>query len=112
MNKDNLAPYKTITNGDMSAATLTSTPTNIINKDNVAIALVWTGSPVGTFAVNVSQDKTTWIPLTLSTTPVASGSAGSIGLDLNQLAFPHIQVVYTKTSGTGTLNCTISAKQV
>jgi hypothetical protein len=109
-------------------AQLISAVTNIKYKDSVAIQLKWTGTPTGTFTVDGSLDYNpglpqsgappgganngTWTSLVLSPAPVASGAAGNILLNLNQLAFPWIRVTYTNASGTGTLTGYISAKSL
>lgn len=106
-------------------ATLTSLPSNILYKDSVAIALNYTGTPNGTFSVQGSNDYNpglpqsagtvnagTWVALSLSPAPVASGSAANILLNLNQLAFPWIRVQYTNTSSTGVLTGNIVAKSL
>lgn len=107
----------------MSQATVTSAVTNIQFHDNIGIELVWTGTPTGSFAVQVSanydQDQNgnvlnsgNWVSVTLSPTVSAAGSADSAYIDLNQLSAPWIRVVYTKSGGTGTLNGWITGKTV
>ena len=117
--KNFLPPFKIITAGDMSQASLTSTVTDIRYLDNIALQLVMTGTPTGTFAVQVSSDYNpvtgvagTFIPITLSPAPAATGGAQNIYIDLNQLATPFIRVVYTRSAGSGTLDITITAKSV
>jgi len=121
-NSKNFLPViQVITAGDMSA-NVTGPATNISYLDNVAMQLNFTGTPTGTFSVEGSLDHKEYngqivnagnfIPLSLATTPVASGAAGQILLDLNQLSFPYIRIVYTRTSGTGSLDAFISAKAV
>ena len=107
-----LTPYTIINAGDMSAATVTSLVTNIKNYDDVSIYLSWTGTPVGTFAIygNHSNDTTNGVPLTLTPSPTAAGSAGSILIDMKLLSFPYIYVIYTKGSSTGVLTGTIAGK--
>lgn len=128
-----LLPSKTITDGDMSAASITSLVTEIQYLDDVGIQLNWTGSPVGTFAIQVSADykrydptrKMTaaglWTPLVLTywdgaafvtSTSVPTSVGSPIFLDLALLSAPFIRVVYTKGSGSGTLQCTITGKMV
>ena len=130
--KNNLRQFQSITSGDMSTVSITSAVTSIQWLDNVGIQLNFSGSPVGTFAVQVSADYAQdtegnvqnpghWIPLVLtyfisggftSDTSVPTSVGSPIYLDLNQLSAPWIRVVYTKGSGTGTLNAFITAKLV
>lgn len=117
--KNNLLSFRSIVDGDMSLSSLTSTVTDIQFLDNIAIQSNFTGSPVGVIAIQVSADYArdfmgnvtnsgNW-----ATVASASTSGGSpIYFDLNQLAAPYIRVVYTKTSGSGTLNCILSAKML
>lgn len=121
--KGSLFQYHNIVNGNMASATITSAVTNIEFLDNIGLQLVFTGAPVGSFAVQVSasydQDSLgnvlnagTWTAITLTPAPIASGAGGDIYIDINQTSSPWIRVVYTKTSGTGTLNSFITAKAV
>jgi hypothetical protein len=111
-------------------STLTSAVTCIQHLDNLGMQFNWTGSPVGTFQVQVSadyaQDETgnvtnagqwTAIPLnylltgTMTTATTIPTSVGSpVYLDLNQLSAPWIRAVYTNASSTGTLNAFITGK--
>lgn len=130
--KSNLLNYQTISSGDMSAASLTSSVTNIQFLDDIGVQFNFSGSPVGSFAVQVSADYAqdtfgnvtnpgNWAPLTFSyfngaTTITATSiptSAGSpIYIDMALLSAPWIRAVYTKVSGTGTLDAYITAKVV
>ncbi len=128
-----LRPSQTITNGDMSQASLTSLVTEIQYIDDIGVQLDWTGSPVGNFQVQVSSNykrydpsnKTTnsgtWVPLVLSYwngsifvtgTDIPTSLGSPIYLDLALLSAPFARIVYTKTSGTGTLQCNITGKAV
>ncbi len=130
--KNVLLPVKTITDGDMSQATLTSLVTEIQYLDDVGIQLSWSGSPVGTFAIQVSADykrydltnKETaaglWTPLVLTywdgaqfvtATSIPTSLGSPIFLDMALLSAPFMRVVYTKGSASGTLQCTITGKQ-
>lgn len=117
--KNNLLKFQNITNGDMSQASITSAVTSIQFLDNISIQLNFTGSPVGIAAVQVSADHSqdmfgnvtvagNWV--TVSSASMVGGSP--IYFDLNQLSAPFIRVVYTRTSGSGTLNGFISAKML
>ena len=114
-----LPPYQIINAQSMTGTNvITSSITDIRNIDNVALELVWTGTPTGTFSVQCSIDYNpqlqagTWTALTLSPSPAASGSASSALIDLNQLGSPYIRVQYTNASSTGTLNGWIAGKAV
>lgn len=121
--KNNLVKYQTITAGDMSTASLTSAITNIQFLDNIGIQLNFTGAPEGIFDVQVSADYAqdefgnvtnvgNWIDLVLNPVPSASGSADSVYIDIIQTSAPWIRVVYTRDTGTGTLNAFITAKMI
>lgn len=121
--KNFLPPFTIITAGDMSQASLTSTIVNIQYLDNICISFVFSGSPVGTFSIEGSNTYNqtpegsitsvgTWTPIVLNPVAIAAGTSGSVLLDLNQLSFPWIRAIYTKTSGTGTLTATISGKML
>lgn len=121
--KNQLTKFQNITNGDMSTASITSPATAIHFMDDIGVQFNFTGAPVGTFEVQVSidymqdqegniQDPGHWIPITLNPSPIAAGVAGQIYIDLNMLSSPWIRVVYTRTSGTGTLNAFITGKEV
>lgn len=108
--------------------TLTSNAVGIQFMDNISMQMVWTGSPTGAFAVQGSLDYKqlapggvipptienagTWTAITLSPSPAATGSSGDWLLDLNQLSFPWIRIVYTPVSGSGNLNVTVAGKEV
>jgi hypothetical protein len=77
----------------------------------MGIQLVWTGTPTGTFDIQVSLDHRqdaygnvtnpgTWSSLTISPSPSSpAGSASNTYIDINQLSAPYVRVVYTKGSG-------------
>lgn len=97
----------------------TSSVVEILNLDNVYLQLDITGTPTGSFDVQVSSNHNedelgnvlnagTWISLILTPAPaVVAGSPTDIGIDCNQLGAPYLRVVYTNASGTGavTVNC-------
>jgi hypothetical protein len=113
---------------------ITSSAVNIQFMDNVGVQLNFSGSPVGTFQVQVSADYAfdeignvtvensgNWTPVTLSyllggtltfATSVPTSQGSPIYLDLNQLSAPWLRVVYTNSSGSGTLNCFVTGKEI
>jgi len=130
--KNNLSSFPTISAGDMSQATLTSAVTDIQWLDDIGIQFTWSGSPTGTFQIQVSADYNQdfmgnvdssghWVPLVITywngsawvtgtTIPTSVGSP--IYVDLALLSAPYIRCVYTKASGSGTLTATITGKMV
>lgn len=122
--KNALLPVHFIKSQSMTGSS-SSAPQPIQWVDNVSIQLNFTGTPTGVFQVLGSLDYSpggpvypipanagNFVPITLPTVPVASGAAGQILLDLNQLSFPWIKVVYTPSGGAGTLDGYISTKEV
>lgn len=122
--KNALTPYK-IFDGIVMSANRESIPTNINWLDNVGIVLSFTGTPQGHFEVQVSNDYQpaqmpnsvpvnagTWITVPLDNIPVAGGVDDTVAIDLNQLPFQWVKVVYVRSSGTGTLNGQIVSKSV
>lgn len=117
-----LAPYHVISAQSMTGD-VTGAATNIQYLDNVSIQLNFTGTPTGTFSIQGSLDHAesspgvvtnagNWIAITLPTSPAASGSAGNILIDMQELSFPWVRIVYTHASGTGTLDAYISGKSI
>lgn len=110
--KNVLVPYKII-DSEVMHADITSAVTAIQFLDNISMQINWTSSPTGTFDVQGSLDYEIdyvgnvvhaghWASLGLS--PSISGGS-PILLDLNQLSFPYVRLVFTDTfieSGTVT----------
>lgn len=112
--KSLLKPYKILNAVDI-ATNQTSNPTNVEGIDNFCIELEWSGTtPVGVVTVETaSQDAggnySTWKSIDFGATISISGASG------NHLLFvkadsQFYRVVYTATSGTGTLTAIISGK--
>jgi len=120
--KNTLLKFQNITNGAMSG-NITSPATNIQFMDDIGVQLNFTGTPTGTFQIQVSidyaqdaegniQNAGNWIPINLPSSPVASGGSGFIYIDLNMLSAPWIRVVYIASSGVGVLNSFLTGKEV
>jgi hypothetical protein len=112
-----LKKAKVINAGDMSG-NLTSSAVDIEFLDNIGVQFNFTGTPTGTFDVQISMDYNTqtgagnWISLVFSTAPAASGSANQIYIDMNQMSAPYMRVKYTATSGTGSLDAFVCGKEI
>jgi hypothetical protein len=84
---------------------------NVQYLDNIYFTLKFTGTPTGTFAVQGSGDGgVTWQNITLNTSPVASGAADQIGIEINQAPMPLLRVSYTRVSGTGSMDVWVTGK--
>lgn len=108
------------TTGNM-AATVHSVPSNIKMMSLAGYDLSWTGTPVGTFTVEVSNSYTqdpngnainagNWTALTLSTAVTATGAAGGAFIDIDAVSASWMRLTYTPSSGTGILTAIFSAK--
>jgi|ERR1019366_6402085 hypothetical protein len=115
-----LSPQQVITNGDMTS-TVTSLVTILQTTGKASYDISWTGTPTGTFNVQVSNTYTqdssgqpanpgNWTTLTLSAPTLASGSSGNGFIDVTVTGAYAIRLQYAATSGTGTLNATIAGK--
>lgn len=103
----NLYNYKIIDSQSM-ATSLTSSAADMSNLDGYAIFAQWTGSPVGTIKLKVSVDSITYVDLSGSETVV--NGAGDALWEVPIAFYDKVQVVFTRTSGTGTLNAQINGK--
>lgn len=111
-----------ITDGNLANASITSEVTILQTISKLSYTFSWVGSsPVGTIDVQVSNDYRqngqgavsnpgTWNSLTLSATPSISGNTGNGVIEIESLASYAIRVVYTRASGTGTVQCQIVGK--
>ena len=90
--------------------------------DNMSFQATWSGAtPVGTLDVQVSNDHQenggvvvnagTWTSI-YDSVPAVSGNTGSLFLNIAAIAAAFIRVVYTKTSGTGTLSCYFNGRSI
>ncbi len=99
-----------VVDGDMSS-NITSPSTNILHLDRIGYQISWTGTPNGSFSVEVSNDDSTWVALTLSASVTASGSADDAFIDVES-ACKFIRLKYTASSSTGTLQAHITGKSI
>lgn len=118
--RSHIKPFPVVTAASMGAS-VTSTPTIIENITGVGYDVRWTGTPVGTFSVQISntysvdamgntKNAGTWTPVTLSSPITAAGSADNAFINLAGVESYAVRLVYTRTSGTGILDAVISGK--
>jgi hypothetical protein len=100
---------------------LTSEVTIINFMTGIGYDIVWTGTPTGTFSVEVSNTYSldaagkvanagNWTAVDLSGPIVAAGTPDNAFINMAGLEAYAIRLVYTRTSGTGTLNATVCGK--
>lgn len=115
-----MKPHPVLTASSM-ATSLTSEVTILNQKSGAGYDLNWTGAPVGSFSVEISNTVTldaegnvdvpgSWTPVTLTTNITASGSPDNAFINLAGLECYAVRLVFTRTSGTGTLNAVICGK--
>lgn len=107
--KNVLLPINILSNGNMSG-TLISNVVNVPYLDNISVQFNFTGSPNGSFFVDVSLDNINWIELPISPALVTTSSPA--GADINQTGFTYLRARYVPVSGTGTLNVILSGKSI
>ncbi len=103
-----LAVDQMLTGCDVATTSCTSGAESIAQWRQASVQAVFTGAPVGTLKLQVSNNGVTWTDLTGSSTAISA--AGNLVYDLWAPSYPMIRLVYTKTSGTGALNATVSLK--
>lgn len=103
-----LQPIPRVTNGDMSA-NITSQVVDGRYLEQIKWQLIWTGAPVGTFSLEESLDYNpvtkigTWLDNGVVITG-PSGSPNSAMINLCDRAPCFYRLVYTATSGSGSLS--------
>lgn len=106
-----IVDYPKYVDATSMGASINCPSTNIMYVDRVGYQISYTGTPTGTFTVQVSNDNTTWQDLTLSAAVTASGAAGNDFIDC-ETAAKYIRLVYTRTSGTGSLFVALTTKSI
>lgn len=101
--------------GDMSGD-ITSAAQQLDYTIGFSVQLVFAGSPVGTFKLQSSCDPsvypaapTNWDDITSSSQAISAAGSGTYNFNQTP-GFKYVRAVYTRTSGTGTLNARINTK--
>lgn len=116
-----------LTNASMTGTdTITSAPIPLDQIYGYAIQASWTGTPTGTFSLQASSESpptqsqvanggpdniTLWDTIANSSYSIA-GSSGTYMWNVNLAFYRYVQLVYTNTSGTGSLSAIMSAKGI
>ena len=113
--------YAVLSAADL-ASSQTSAPINLYQVYMYSIQSVITGSPVGSIKLQVSNDynipqtpngaptPTNWTDVATSVTAI-NGATSILWEDPNT-SYAWVRVVYTKTSGTGSLSARINTRGV
>lgn len=103
-NQSGSIPSGTINGVMASTNVIYSQIIDISRMDDIGLEVTWTGTPTGTFEVDVSDSGVNFYALTFN--PVLNQPAGSASgyfVNLTQLAAKYILLKYTNASGSGTL---------
>lgn len=92
---------KTIISSASMTGNITSSVVDVTQDFFAGIQAVYTGSPVGAIELQCSNDQTTWTSITGSSNAVSGAS--NTYWNIKDISFPYLRVVYTFTSGTGSL---------
>lgn len=111
--------YPLITAASM-AVSIIGPVTNKAQLPSIGYTLSWSGTPTGSFTIEVCNDAQfevdgsyiagtgTWVALVLSNTITASGTADTAYIDIQIQTAAFMRLHYTRSSGSGTLNVSIS----
>jgi hypothetical protein len=99
---------------DMSQASITSAAQPADSLVNILIQCVAAGAPVGSLKIQASCDPQNATPVNWSDvgSAVAVSAAGTFSVPFVDNAACWLRLVYTKTSGTGTLSARLNAKGI
>lgn len=96
------------------ASTLTGDSHGVAQFSTGSVQAVWTGTPTGDFTIEVSNDAPNTTPSNWTELPdstqAAGGAAGSHVWYLDHIGYTHIRLVYTSTSGTGSVTARFTGK--
>ena len=117
MSRKSVVPGFAMIESEDLSVNITSEIVSVKNLDNASIIVSWSGtSPVGTLAVqarnngNGDVNPEPWYTLDMGAPITISGNSGTHQLVFNLLPFTDLRLVYTATSGTGTLDAVITSK--
>lgn len=105
-----IEPFHFLTNQSLGTSFVTSA-VDVRYMDRVCFEVIWTTSDgVGSIIPQATSDNVNWVNLDML--PITMASANDFGIfDIEVTSTPKIRLSYTRTSGTGTLNGYVSAKE-
>jgi hypothetical protein len=99
---------KHLINAASMAADIASTVEDLGEVPGFCVHLIWSGG-TGTVSVQGSNDGTNFVTVASDAT---GGSAGQFLLNIERCHYRYVKVIYTRASGSGTLDCYLSGKAV
>lgn len=99
---------KIIAAGDLSG-NLTSEAIDVRLQYGFSIFAAWTGTPTGVLKLQASPDGVVWADVA-GVTAAPAGGAGSYFSNQQWQFYPYVRFVYTRTSGTGSMDLWFTGK--
>jgi hypothetical protein len=103
-----LASKKLITDASMGAD-VTSQPISIDAKKGYSVQLIYSGTPNGAFTLEGSVDGSTWESINGSNITITA--SGDSLYNIYNAQYALFRLVFTRASGTGTLNAYYKLKE-
>lgn len=99
---------KVISAGDLSGS-ITSETIDVRLQYGFSVIAAWTGtSPSGTLKVQASPDGTLWVDAGVSAS--IGPNTGSLFINKEWQFYPYLRLVYTRTSGSGSIDIWFAGK--
>jgi len=94
------------------SSNITSDPVSIKEATAYAVQAIWSAgsTPVGEFDVQGSNDGATFTSI-LDAPIAVSGDTGNLLVNVEEAGYNTIRLVYTRTSGDGTLDAYVNAQK-
>ena len=97
--------------GESMGASFNSSAIDILHYKCYSASLIYTGSPVGTIKIQISNDTDSpqnWSDVDNSS--LAISAAGSVTYEITDACSTFLRFVYTRTSGSGSMSGNLTAK--
>lgn len=102
-------------NGAMATtATIYSQILDVSRMDSIGLEIAWSGTPTGTIQVMASNSGINFVALSGFNPAITqpAGSAGATLIDLYLYPFKYVLLVYTNSSGSGTMTAYAQCKDL
>lgn len=94
-------------------ADITSSSKNVQEAISYSVHCIWSAgsTPVGTLDLQGSNDDVNFTSVLESGPAPISGNSGSLLINVEKHSYGYMRVVYTRTSGSGTMTTLVNAKR-